>query len=158
MLKFHLEVEKITTFTAELRVAVEESLRPVAQAGAQVFYSAVKDNPNFPRSERMHYFYGTAAKAMPPGLKKQFRYGPFYPGNLQAAVYQAFAKERSTRKEQVYNVSWNRKKAPYGHMVEYGTSRAPAHPFILPAAAFEPMAIDAMEAKWDTEMTARGFT
>jgi HK97 gp10 family phage protein len=32
-----------------------------------------------------------------------------------------------------YRVSWNKKKAPHGHLIEFGTSRTPAYPFIRPA-------------------------
>ena len=32
-----------------------------------------------------------------------------------------------------YHIAWNHQKAPYGFMVEFGTSRAPAHPFLRPA-------------------------
>jgi HK97 gp10 family phage protein len=32
-----------------------------------------------------------------------------------------------------YRISWNKRTAPHGHLLEYGTSRAPAKPFIRPA-------------------------
>ena len=39
-------------------------------------------------------------------------------------------KDNSFRDVSTYHVSWNADKAPYGAMVEFGTSRAPAHSFI----------------------------
>lgn len=107
--------------------AVSASARPVAQAGAQVFYEQVKANA--PVSLKAHYFYGKASKNAPPGEKKALAYH-FNPGTLQKAIYQKYAPERSGDGYAHYVVSWNHLKAPYGAMVEYGTSRAPAHSFV----------------------------
>jgi len=41
-----------------------------------------------------------------------------------------FSKDNSFRDVSTYHVSWNADKAPYGAMVEFGTSKAPAHSFI----------------------------
>lgn len=54
-------------------------------------------------------------------------------GNLEAAIYWAFSPEKSTDTQKTYRISWNKKKAPHGHLIEFGTSRAPAHPFVRPA-------------------------
>jgi HK97 gp10 family phage protein len=78
-------------------------------------------------------------------------------GVLQDAIYLAFRDQRSTDDLVVYGVSWNRAKAPHGHLVEFGhwqpyvvvkksdgtwvttkTRRStpawiPAHPFLRPA-------------------------
>lgn len=54
-------------------------------------------------------------------------------GTLHSAVYRAFSPERSTDDVKVYHVSVNHKKAPHWHLLEYGTSHSPAHPFIRPA-------------------------
>lgn len=44
-------------------------------------------------------------------------------GKLRSAIYVAFVPESSTNKSSVYSVSWNRKKAPHGHLVEFGHRR-----------------------------------
>lgn len=110
--------------------AVSAAARPAAQAGAQVFYDQVK--ANVPVSAAGHWFYGEASKKAPPGAKKAKAYY-FDPGTLRDAIYQVFAPERSGDGYAHYVVSWNHQKAPYGFMVEFGTSRAPARPFVRPA-------------------------
>lgn len=54
-------------------------------------------------------------------------------GQLQDAIYRVYSEEKSGDNRKTYRVSWNKKKAPHGHLIEYGTSRAPAYPFIRPA-------------------------
>ena len=41
-------------------------------------------------------------------------------GNLQSAVYRAFDQQNSGATKARYNVSWNKRKAPHGHLVEFG--------------------------------------
>ena len=72
---------------------MEEEARPAAQAGAQVLYEAVQRN--------------VAAL----GRKT---------GKLYGSIYQKHSPERSRAGHQVYNISWNAKKAPHGHLVEWG--------------------------------------
>lgn len=117
----------------ELGEKAGEAIRPAAQAGAQVLYDAAKRRA--PVSEKAHMFHGTHKV-----------YGPYQPGNLRDSIYQVYSKDNSAdgRKAQ-YHVSFNFKKAPYGFMVEYGTSKAPAYPFIRPAMDLAPAAQDAME-------------
>jgi hypothetical protein len=73
--------------------------RPAAQAGAEVLYQAVERN--------------VAAL----GRKT---------GNLAASIYQAFSKDNSRPvagggyQSATYHVSWNARKAPHGHLVEFG--------------------------------------
>ena len=57
-------------------------------------------------------------------------YGPFQPGTLLRSIYQAFSDDNSFKDVSTYHVSWNADKAPYGAMVEFGTSRAAAQSFI----------------------------
>ncbi|WP_287917118.1 HK97-gp10 family putative phage morphogenesis protein [Comamonas sp.] len=104
--------------------AVSAAARPAAQAGAQVFYEQVR--ANVPVSLKAHYFYGRNSR------KTGVRYY-FEPGTLRDAIYQVFAPERSGDGYAHYVVSWNHLKAPYGAMVEYGTSRAPAYSFVRAA-------------------------
>lgn len=58
---------------------------------------------------------------------------PVDTGLLKSAVYQVHSPEKSTEDLKTYRVSYNKRKAPHGHLVEFGTSRAPAHPFLRPA-------------------------
>jgi HK97 gp10 family phage protein len=107
---------------AKKRAAIEEARRPAAQAGVQVLYAHARMNA--PVSEKEHFFYGKSFKIN--GKK----YGPFQPGNLRDSIYQAFSPEKSQGQVSTYALSFNRIKAPYGFMVELGTSRTPAHSFI----------------------------
>jgi HK97 gp10 family phage protein len=58
---------------------------------------------------------------------------PVKTGTLKEAIYRVYSPEKSTDTRKTYRISWNRKKAPHGHLIEFGTSRAPAYPFIRPA-------------------------
>jgi HK97 gp10 family phage protein len=53
--------------------------------------------------------------------------------NLHDAVYRVYSRDRSADGQPVYHVGVNMKKAPHWHLLEYGTSRMRAHPFIRPA-------------------------
>lgn len=46
--------------------------------------------------------------------------GSIHPGALRNAIYLAYKPGRSTGSQIVYSVSWNSKKAPHGHLVEFG--------------------------------------
>lgn len=92
-------------------------LRPAAQAGAQVLYDETR-------------------------LRV-----PVRSGLLRSAIYQVFSQDNSDPTRATYHVSWNARKAPHGHLVEFGTSRAPAHPFLRPA--FETMQGRALQAARD---------
>lgn len=81
-------------------------------------------------------------------------------GNLSAAIYLAYSEDRSIPDDglAVYSVTWNKRKAPHGHLVEFGHWQThatykgsdgkwytdkrkpldqprwvPAHPFLRPA-------------------------
>lgn len=71
----------------------EASIRPAAQAGAQVLYGRVKTNVSM--------------------LGRRT-------GKLDASIYQAFSASNSGSFKAEYHVSWNHRKAPHGHLVEYG--------------------------------------
>src|SRR5437868_12383349 len=91
-----------------------DQVRPAAQAGAQVLYEEVQ-------------------LRAPVAKKAIVRKGKtIQPGALKASIYQVFSKDNSGSGHATYHVSWNAKKAPHGHLVEFGTSRAPAHPFLRP--------------------------
>lgn len=104
---------------AELAL-LQKATRPAAQAGAQIVYERAKQLA--PVSDAAHMFQIEGRV-----------YGPFKPGTLRDSIYQAFSKDNSYKDVSVYHVSWNADKAPYGAMVEVGTSRAPAQSFIARA-------------------------
>ena len=138
------------SFDASL-VALEQdvgnAIRPAAQAGSQVLYNEVKKN----------------AEALGR-----------HSGKLARAIYQAFSKDNSDPGlRAAYHVSWNAKKAPHGHLVEYGyvqkyqvivdkngnfvtlknrrlktPKQIPAHPFLRPAQAKMGEALAAAEAEF----------
>jgi HK97 gp10 family phage protein len=99
----------------ELARGSAEQVRPAAQAGAQVLYEEVKIR--------------APVKAKPTVRKGKV----LPPGALKASIYQVFSRSNSDATHATYHISWNAKKAPHGHLVEVGTSRAPAHPFLRPA-------------------------
>ncbi len=76
-----------------LREDLAHAERAAAQAGAQVLYDEVKQNVG--------------------------RLGR-HTGNLERAIYQAYSKDQSIDNQQVYHISWNARKAPHGHLVEFG--------------------------------------
>lgn len=120
---------------------VKAETRPAAQAGAQVFYEEVR--ARVPVSKEGHWFYGTSYKIN--GQKYWFD-----SGSLKAAIYQVFSADNSDDEHSTYHVAWNHKTAPYGAMVEYGTSRAPAHPFVRPAFdAAAQRALKAAQARFE---------
>lgn len=75
---------------------VQANLRPVAAAGAKVLYDRVKMNV--------------------AGLGR-------VTGNLDSSIYRVLSESLSTDDRVVYHISWNHKKAPHGHLVEYGYMR-----------------------------------
>jgi len=111
-----------------ITAAAQEAVRPAAQAGAQVFYDEVRQR--VPVSSKPHSTKG----------KKQ----TYQPGNLRAAIYQAFMEEVERPGHASYRISWNHKKAYYGRFIEFGTPRMAARPFVRPA--FDAMQALALEA------------
>jgi len=74
-------------------------------------------------------------------------------GLLESAIYRVYAPEKSKNGIQLYRVSWNHMKAPHGHLIEFGTSRAPAYPFIRPSAARIPDAIEQGKARMQIKLS-----
>lgn len=110
----------VARFKEALQAEAEKlhrATRPAAQAGIQIIYERARINA--PVSNEPHYFHIRGKK-----------FGPFAPGNLRDSIYQVFSKSKSYKDVSTYQVSWNKDKAPYGFMVELGTSKAPAHSFI----------------------------
>lgn len=77
---------------------------------------------------------------------------PVKSGTLKASIYRVYSPERSSDQRKTYRVSWNKKKAPHGHLIEFGTSRAPAHPFVRPAFDHVNEAIRKGKASMESEM------
>lgn len=100
----------------KMQAGLQSEVRPAAQAGAQVLYEEVKLR---------------APVAKKPHKAKSGRI--IQPGALKASIYQVFSQDNSNAVHSTYHISWNARKAPHGHLVEFGTSRAPAHPFLRPA-------------------------
>lgn len=88
----HVDLGRFDALMDQLAGDADAAVRPAAQAGAQVLYDEAR---------RL------------AGSKRKT-------GNLQAAVYQVFSKDNSGRSHATYHVSWNAKKAPHGHLVEFG--------------------------------------
>lgn len=87
-------IDGIADFLDDLGDTVKEAIRPVAQAGAQVFYDRVKLNV--------------------AGMGK-------VSGNLDRAIYQKYLPEFSVEGQKaLYRVSWNVTKAPHGRLLEHG--------------------------------------
>lgn len=90
---FRFDVAAFDGQVDNLGQAIEDAARPAAQAGAQVLYEEVQRNVG--------------------RIKKRS-------GNLARSIYQVFSKTESRNGAAVYHISWNAKKAPHGHLVEYG--------------------------------------
>ena len=146
MSTFSVKVD-LAAFDADMNVfayTADEAARPAAQAAAQVLYDEVRRN---------------VAKIKPKT------------GNLSRAIYQAYSKDNSAQGRATYHVSWNAKKAPHGHLVEFGhlqryevthdpktgrfithkdrplatPKQIPARPFLRPAMVKAQAALDAAE-------------
>lgn len=114
------------------------NVRPAAQAGAQVLYDEVL----------LRVPVSTKVRKLKSGRT-------IAPGALKASIYQVFSEDNSGRALATYHVSWNYRKAPHGHLVEFGTSRAPAKPFLRPAyEAKAPEALEASRARWVQDVQA----
>lgn len=138
MLDVTFDLNAINAKLDGITKAAESAVREAAQAGAEMFYVEMKlraqalfadDRKSKPGE---HWFYGTSSKKAAKGNKKANAY-LFQQGTLAKSIYQYYNKRLSRPGHAVYSVSWNHKEAPYGYMVEFGTSRASARPFLRPA-------------------------
>ena len=134
----------VAGFKAQLQkksAALGAATRPAAQAGAHVIYDRAREL--VPVSKAAHMFHGTHRV-----------YGPYSPGNLRSAIYQVFSEDNSYRDVSTYHVSWNAEKAPYGYMVEWGTSTLPAQSFIARAVQETRSTVrDVMKKRYLEELT-----
>lgn len=107
-------------FKEQLRTTVDKlhaATRPAAQAGVQIIYDRARINA--PVSDASHFFHIRGKK-----------YGPYAPGTLRDSIYQVFSKDNSFKDVSTYHISWNKDKAPYGYVYEWGNSKRGAKSFI----------------------------
>lgn len=102
-----------------------------AAAMARVIYDEVKLNTSPPRLGRVT-------------------------GKLHDAVYRAYSPESSGDGQQIYHVSVNKKEAPHWFLLEYGTSRMRAHPYLRPALSRLKDAATAGMTRMQQRMAAEG--
>lgn len=74
-------------------------------------------------------------------------------GTLRGAIYRVYSKDRSTEFVKTYHIGPNKRKAPHWHLIEFGTSRAPAYPYIRPAFDKINQAIEAGKTRMAEKMT-----
>lgn len=105
----------------------EKTLKAAVSAGAEVIRAEAQ--------LRAPRFVGKVGKRHPP------------PGTLKASIYKAALPEECTATREVWKVDV-RRKAYYAHMVEFGTVKMSARPFMRPAFdAKKGEAVEAMKAK-----------
>jgi hypothetical protein len=137
----HVEMGALEDLVEDMAADVEAAIRPAAQAAAQILVDEVQRNV-----DRI-------------GRKT---------GNLARSIYQVYSKSNSGKERAVYHVSWNARKAPHGHLVEFGhmqryqvvidkrtgewitlrsrpisPKQVGARPFVRPARSKFPQALDA---------------
>lgn len=93
MISMNIDMSEFNALIKDLGEGIEDAIRPAAQAGAQVIYDQVKVNVNS------------------IGVKS---------GNLRKAIYQAYDTKESTDLKKIYGISWNKKTAPHGQLLEFG--------------------------------------
>jgi HK97 gp10 family phage protein len=89
----HVDLEGLDALLQELGDEADNAARPAAQAAAQVLYDEVKRN----------------VAAIPEKT-----------GNLARSIYQVYSEDHSGPTSATYHISWNTRKAPHGHLVEFG--------------------------------------
>lgn len=137
-----INTSQLTGLQAKLDVFKDSIKTEVAFSGVAAMATVIYDEAraNCPVSSAGHWFHGKSFK------KNGTKYW-FEAGTLKGAIYRVYSPEKSSDTLKLYRVSWNRTKAPYGYMVEFGTSSAPATPFMRPAASRVGDAIKAGQAR-----------
>ena len=145
MLTFDLDTRALDAALNGIKAKAEAAIRPAAQAGAQVYYDAVR--ATVPVSKAGHWFHGTSFKSN--GTKYWFE-----SGSLKNAVYQVYSKGNSNASKAEYQVAWNHRKVPYGFMVAGGTARgAKGNDFIGKAKdSAQTRAITAMKTEFQERL------
>jgi HK97 gp10 family phage protein len=89
-------------------------------------------------------FYEEVKTRAPVGIKPHRSHGrTLQAGALRAAIYRVYDKNSSSDTRKQYEIGWNRKKAPHGHLVEFGTVKMSAQPFLRPSLSASAAAIQA---------------
>lgn len=88
-----VDMASVYAMVGEMGDAAEAAARPAAQAASQVLYDEVKRN------------VATI---------------PAKTGKLGQSIYQVYSQVNSGEGRATYHVSWNVRKAPHGHLVEFG--------------------------------------
>ena len=88
-----MDMPVLDAFIDGLDEDLTNAVRPAAQAGAQVIYDEV--------------------------MRNVARIGSVS-GNLASAIYQAYSADNSGPLRATYHISWNARRAPHGHLVEFG--------------------------------------
>lgn len=81
----------------------------------------------------------------------------YVPGALQRAIYRTYAKTRSSALHKFYEIGWNVRKAPHGHLVEFGTVKMAPQPFLRPAMSMAGAAIDAGKERISQKLSAAAW-
>lgn len=119
-----------------IKDAAKKAIRPAIYTAAKIAYDEVKQQ--VPVSGKGHWFHGTSFKVN--GTKYWFE-----SGTLRDSIYHVYSKDNSVENSVAdYQVGWNHKKCPYGFMVEYGTSKHAATPFL--STAWDHVHVEAEEA------------
>lgn len=109
-----------------------------AAAMARVIYDEVKLNTSGARK---------GGPGDPPGRLTS---------TLHDAVYRAHSPERSSETKKTYAVSVNKSKARHWWLIEFGSSRHPAHPYIRPALSRVDDAMKAGNARMRERLASGG--
>jgi hypothetical protein len=92
-IKVSADVSRSIEFLDAIPAEVERAARPAAEDGARVLHDAVKRN-----------IAGIGKKS----------------GNLARAIYMVYSKDRSGPLSPEFHISWSARRAPHGHLVEFG--------------------------------------
>lgn len=92
-MRIDVDLGGVNSLLARLSSDMEGATRAASQAAAQVLYDDVKRN------------VAKIGKVT---------------GNLDKSIYQVYSKRQSSENKAVYEVSWNKRTAPHGRLVEYG--------------------------------------
>lgn len=88
------DTSELEAYLDAMGAAAQDAVRPAAQAGIQILYDAIQVN----------------VSAMGRVT-----------GNLGTSIYQYYSQENSVEGVSAeYHASWNHKKAPHGHLLEFG--------------------------------------